>query len=123
MGKIFIVLAAHAVFATAAFAQTAPAAFADATQKALVQQYCEKDPRFMQCLGVDVRKEGARCADLMRSNWAFCRSTFMMTAPASVSAADARSHSDNLEGCMRTGAIAATGKAAGAVEACMTGAK
>ena len=119
MCKTFIALVAQAILVTAAFAQTAPAAFADATQKALAQQYCQTDGRFMQCLGVDIMKDAARCTELLRSNWAFCRSTFMMTAPASIPQADAASYSDNLAGCVRSGAIAAAGKSAGAVEVCM----
>jgi hypothetical protein len=124
MTKTFIAfLFVQAAIATAALAQgagpTDPAAFADATQNALVQQYCEKDGRFMQCLGVDIRKDGARCADLVRGNWRFCRSTFMMTAPASIPQADARTYGDNLAECLRNGAIAAAGKSAGAVSQCM----
>jgi hypothetical protein len=127
MTKTFIAFFVQASIATAALAQgagsTDPAAFADATQKALVQQHCEKDGRFMQCLGVDIRKDGARCADLVRGNWRFCRSTFMMTAPASIPQADARTYGDNLAECLRNGAIAASGKSAGAVAQCMAGAR
>jgi hypothetical protein len=111
--------------ATAACAQgalaTDPAALADATQKALVQQYCQQDGRFMRCLGIDIAKDAARCAELVRSNWAFCRSNFMMTAPGSIPQADARTYGDNLADCLRSGAIAAAGKSAGAVGACMAG--
>lgn len=116
-----------AVHAGAALAQgaasMAPAAFAEETQKALVQEYCQKDGRFMQCLGVDIKKEGARCAELVRSNWAFCRSNFMMTAPSSIPQADARSYGDNLADCLRAGAVAASGKSAGAVGVCMSGSR
>jgi hypothetical protein len=126
--RIFIAFLVQAALATAAFAQGAggtvsPAAVAEAAQKALVQQHCEKDGRFMQCLGVDIKKDAGRCAELLRSNWAFCRSTFMMTAPSTIPLADASSYSDNLAGCVRSGAIGAAGKAAGAVEACMAGAR
>jgi hypothetical protein len=127
MTRTFIAFFVQASIATAAFAQgagpTDPAALADATQKALVQEYCQKDGRFMQCLGVDIRKDSARCADLVRGNWAFCRSTFMMTAPGSIPQADARAYGDNLAECLRNGAIAAAGKSAGAVGQCMTGAR
>jgi hypothetical protein len=77
----------------------------------------------MQCLGVDIKKDGPRCAELVRGNWAFCRSTFLMTAPTSIPQENARSYSDNLAGCVRNGAIAAAGKSAGEVDACMTGAR
>ena len=127
MSRTFTVLFMQAVMATAALAQgagpTGPAAFAEATQKALVQQYCQNDARFMQCLGVDIRKDGARCADLIRSNWAFCRSTFLMTAPASIPQADVRSYEDNLADCLRSGAVAASGKTGTAVNTCVTGAR
>jgi len=121
-----LAMLACAAFAATAQAQsggTAPAAFVEEAQKALIQQYCDKDPRFMQCLGVDAKKEGARCAELMRSNWGFCRSTFMMTAPAAIPASDARGYTDNLADCLRNGAIAAAGKPAGAVASCMSGAR
>jgi hypothetical protein len=121
MSKTFIVFFVQALIATTAFAQASdPGAFADAAQNALVQQYCEKDGRFMQCLGVDIKKDSARCADLMRGNWRFCRSTFMMTAPASIPPADARTYGDNLAECVRSGAISAAGKSAGAVGLCMS---
>ena len=125
MGKAIIIIAllAQSIQVTAAFAQTAPAAFADAAQKTLAEQYCEKDGRFMQCLGVDIKKDGAQCIKLMRSNWSFCRSTFLMTSPASIPPADARSYIDNLATCARSGAIAASGKPAGEVDACMAGAR
>ena len=127
MLRTLIVFSMQAFMATAALAQgaasTAPAAFAEETQKALVQEYCQKDPRFMQCLGVDIKKDAARCADLVRGNWAFCRSNFMMTAPASIPAADARSYGDNLSECLRNGAINAAGKTAGAVGVCMSGSR
>jgi hypothetical protein len=127
MSKTFIAFFAQGLIATAAFAQgagsTDPAAFADATQKALVQEYCQKDGRFMQCLGVDIKKESARCADLVRGNWNFCRRTFMMTAPASIPLIDARTYGDNLAECLRSGAIAAAGKSAGPVALCMTGSR
>ena len=120
--KTLIGVAVQAVVVTVAFAQGGPigsAAFAEAAQKALVQEYCESDGRFMQCLGVDVKKDGTRCAELMRGNWSFCRSTFMMTAPASIPQEDARAYRDNLAGCLRSGAIAAVGKSAGSVDVCM----
>jgi hypothetical protein len=123
MGKRYIALLAQALLVAAAHAQTPPAAFAEAAQKSLVQQYCDKDGRFMECLGVDIKKDAARCAELIRSNWAFCRSTFMMTAPSSIPASDARSYGDNLADCARTGAVAASGKSAGAVDACMAAAR
>jgi hypothetical protein len=123
MSRTIIAFLVQASIATAAFAQGAgpidPAAFADATQRALVQQYCQQDGRFMQCLGVDIRKDAARCAELVGSNGSFCRSSFMMTAPASIPQADARTYGDNLAECLRSGAIAAAGKAAGAVAQCM----
>jgi hypothetical protein len=125
MSKTFIALSIQALVATSAFAQvsgpTDPAAFADATQRALVQEHCQKDGRFMRCLGVDIGKDAARCAELMRGSWAFCRSTFMMTAPAAIPQADARTYGDNLAECLRSGAITAAGKSAGAVGQCMSG--
>lgn len=124
MSKTFIALSIQILVATSAFAQGAapidPAAFADATQKALVQQHCQQDGRFMQCLGVDIRKDAARCAELVGSNGAFCRSSFMMTVPASIPPAEARTYGDNLAECLRSGAIAAAGKPAGAVAQCMS---
>ncbi|HZR69536.1 MAG TPA: hypothetical protein VFB01_10855 [Burkholderiales bacterium] len=128
MMRTFIALLVQAVLAGTALAQGAgasmePAALADGTQKALVQQYCDKDGRFMRCLGVDIKKDAARCADLVRGNWVFCRRTFMMTAPASIPASDARGYTDNLADCLRSGAIAAAGKSAGAVDQCMAGAR
>jgi hypothetical protein len=127
MSRTFIAFSVQALIATAAFAQgagpTDPAAFADATQKALAQQYCQQDGRFMQCLGVDIKKDGARCAELVRGSWAFCRSTFLMTAPSSIPQSDARSYGDNLAGCVRNGALDAAGKSAGEVDACMAGAR
>ena len=123
MIRILIALLVHAVLVGTALAQGAgavdPASLADGTQKALVQQYCDKDGRFMGCLGVDIKKDAARCADLVRGNWAFCRRTFMMTAPASIQASDARGYTDNLADCLRAGAVAAAGKSQGAVDQCM----
>jgi hypothetical protein len=124
MSRTFIALFAQILLAGAALAQGAggadPASFADATQKAVIQQYCEKDGRLMHCLGVDISKARARCADLVRSKWAFCRSTFMMTAPESIPLADARTYGDNLSDCLRNGAIVSAGKSAGTVGLCMT---
>ncbi len=127
MSRMFIVFSVQAFMAGAALAQgapaTAPAAFAEATQKALVQQYCQNDGRFMQCLGVDIKKDGARCADLVRSNWSFCRSTFLMTAPSSIPQSDARAYGDNLADCLRAGAVAASGKSGTEVNTCVIGAR
>jgi len=126
MSHTWIAFLLQTILVTLAFAQggtTDSAAFADAAQKALVQRYCEKDGRFMQCLGVDIRKDAARCAELVRSNWGFCRSTFLMTAPASIPQGDARSYSDNLASCLSDGAVAASGKSGAAVNTCVTGAR
>jgi hypothetical protein len=124
MVRTLIALLVQALLVGTALAQGAggmdPASLADGTQKALVQQYCEKDGRFMDCLGVDIRKDAARCAELVRGKWAFCRSTFMMTAPGSIPASDARGYTDNLADCLRNGAIVAAGKSAGAVSQCMS---
>jgi hypothetical protein len=59
--------------------------FIDVFENKSVEQYCVKDDRYMQCLGVDIRKNKDRCIELVRRGASECKQRILSVMPESIS--------------------------------------
>jgi hypothetical protein len=95
-------------------------AFLDFAEGRMTQYYCDRDGTYMKCLGVDIRSDRGRCAELVRQGAAQCRQRLSSSLPASIpEGPEFNRHAGEFSRCLGHSVIAVSGKPFGEVDKCL----